>query len=386
MRAVKRAVQGATLLIVACGVLYFLRSQAPAPQRAPAQSSASLPPPKHVRGLPEYSQIKPASHSLRSEASNFRREVERLLALEKTDDADALIDSWVMESPETCFSWLVSTLRDTQFTRRHLIFFEAVIRLHPERLREYLRRADEIAAARDPFESMAGARLQFTFGNVAVELAKRQEGAPPDALLKLPQQVSGQESQRIEYALASTWSRSGDPVAAVQWLDNSPGDRTARAAAFHFALDYWARADAENAAQWASAAIERDALSNDAIAAVMFRWSQMDPVAATSWLAATKKMSEPAWIDAAVASAATGMAREFPERAVQWIHTIGSESIRDKTLRNMQKWSWDNKEGWDQALLSYLEQAIASGTSISDLSPWIDSIHDKSQIATTGQE
>jgi hypothetical protein len=121
---------------------------------------------------------------------------------------------------------------------------------------------------------------------------------------------------------------------AITWMGSLPEDL--RGGAINEIAAAYAREDLDGAIAWASENTE-DPKANKALAKVTGRWADMDPRAASEYLA---ELPASVGKDAAVEGFATRLASEDPASAAVWATTIQDERLRQRTVsRIAQSWA-----------------------------------------------
>jgi hypothetical protein len=225
---------------------------------------------------------------------------------------------------------------------------------------------------------MAGLRTRFAVGNLARLLIEQrvENGALADWINALP--PKSKVRPRLRSALARQWAATVDPAEAMAWLCRD-GEKAA-SSTVDFVLDHWTRSEPEQAAAWVDAEIEQGRQSAERMGVAIFRWGQMDTDAAAAWMAEQVE-AEPAWLDVALSSYVTVIAGDAPGDAIEWIGYIESHEQRQQVLQRMVKWTWDNKEAWDEAALRHISSLAQHRTAASELEEWTATLHSQAALA-----
>jgi hypothetical protein len=121
---------------------------------------------------------------------------------------------------------------------------------------------------------------------------------------------------------------------AIAWMGSLPEDL--RGGAISEIAAAYAREDLDGAIAWASENAD-DPKANKALAKVTGRWANMDPRAASEYLA---ELPASAGKDAAVEGFSTRLASEDPASAAVWATTIQNKRLRERTVaRIAQSWA-----------------------------------------------
>jgi hypothetical protein len=147
-----------------------------------------------------------------------------------------------------------------------------------------------------------------------------------ELLFTLP---SGSERTTALTAAVAGWFSSGQPAAALAWLDSQALEPAETSAIRDEVARRWFMKDRQAAADWLLGRANTPAERAHALEHVTFQWTQYDLPACGEWL---RSHGGDTSASGAMQIYAERLAVQFPEDAVTWARSIPDSSRREKAL------------------------------------------------------